>query len=126
MADLSFSNSTRSSVLRFYAEDWTCDGEEHYEILQELPNDVAAACIWDLVHYDLMQVPLFQNLRLPASPFFDRELADNDEGAKVRSRSRLRLRLLLHFASGVLWCAVLCVVCSDCMNNCCCVCVLML
>ena len=86
MADLSFSNDTRSSVLRFYAEDWTCDGEEHYEILCELPNDVAAACIWDLVQYDLKQVPLFQNLRLPSSPFFDREMDDTDEGAKVCAR----------------------------------------
>lgn len=83
MADLSLTNDTRSAVLRFYAEDWTSDCDDHSEILQELPDDVAASCIWDLVHYDLKQVPLFQSLRLPASPWFLDDTPDEDEGAKV-------------------------------------------
>lgn len=93
MADLALTNNTRESVLRFYAEDWTSTTDEHSEILNELPNDVAASCIWDLVHFDLLQVPLFQNLQLPASPFLE-NLPEDDEGAKVCTSACLCLRHL--------------------------------
>lgn len=58
------------------------DSDEHSDVLCELPADVAASCIWDLVHYDFKQVPLFQHLQVPMQTFLD-HVPDLDEGAKV-------------------------------------------
>jgi hypothetical protein len=91
MTNLSFSSETRSDVLRFYAEDWTNDVDECCMVLDELPTDVAARCIWDLVHYELKKVPLFMNLSLPSSSFPDDIPDDEGDVAKVGKLTQLHV-----------------------------------
>jgi hypothetical protein len=82
MADLTLTSHTRQAVLRFYSEDWAAARDEQREILSELPSDVAAAAIWDLVRWDFKQLPLFMSLSPPETlGLEDPELPD--ETAKV-------------------------------------------
>lgn len=63
MEDRSLSVPTRREVLRYFAEDWKLVHDEQAEILDELPADVAAKAIWDLVAADFQTLPLFTPLR---------------------------------------------------------------
>lgn len=97
MEDRSLTVGTRREVLRYFAEDWKLVNDEQAAILEELPADVAARAVWDLVATDFRSLPLFTPLREQGTD----SRVSASHAMQVRLRLLRAVRLPAHAAAPV-------------------------